>query len=213
MIEYLKPFVKSFIIFFLATLPLSLLLSCFVLMMWTVFDLSTSGPTASTSWLLEFFSHGGGFILCLVSPSLILALAISLGLVSGQIIAVKRVHSQGTKKSLDNHQTRKVEVNYPYRKTFQLCLEAIKELGNCKIRKTDSSRGIIEARTGISLRTYGDNISFEIQQLDNERTQVEISSRPMWWPTIVDYGRNLENVEKIKSFLQEQNVSHSQTAS
>jgi len=32
-------------------------------------------------------------------------------------------------------------------------------------------------------------------------TQVEVSNRPAMCTTVVDYGRNLENVENIISFL------------
>jgi hypothetical protein len=136
-----------------------------------------------------------------------------VGTVSGHVIAVRRVSPKEIENSLRVHYTRKIGVDYPYRQTFQLCLQGIKELGNCKVRRTDSRSGIIEARTGFSLRTYGDTILFKIQRLDGDRTQVEVSSRPTWRPTIVDYGRNLENVEKIISFLQEKNASNSQTAS
>jgi hypothetical protein len=52
-------------------------------------------------------------------------------------------------------------------------------------------------------KTFGDVISFEVRKIDNDRTQIKVSSRPAVRRTLVDYGKNLENMEKISSFLKE----------
>ena len=54
----------------------------------------------------------------------------------------------------------------------------------------------------MSWKTWGYIISFEVRKIDNDRTQIKVSSRPAVSTTLVDYGSNLENVEKIISFLE-----------
>lgn len=59
------------------------------------------------------------------------------------------------------------------------------------------------ARTSVNWKTWGDTISFEITGIDDESTAVKISSRPTSRTTIVGYGKNLENVKTIVSFIEE----------
>ncbi len=54
------------------------------------------------------------------------------------------------------------------------------------------------------MEDLGDVISFEVHRIDDDRTQVKVSSRPAVPTTLVDYGKNLENVERIISFLKKQ---------
>ncbi len=49
---------------------------------------------------------------------------------------------------------------------------------------------------------YVDLITVELRRIDENRTSVKISSRPMFYrATDIDFGSNLENVEEILSFL------------
>ncbi len=54
----------------------------------------------------------------------------------------------------------------------------------------------------VSWKSWGEIIAFDIHKT-NDVIQVEISSRSVVHTTLVDYGKNLENVEKIVSFLKE----------
>jgi len=105
------------------------------------------------------------------------------------------------------HQVRNVELRCSYDKAFSLCIEALGLIEKCKIEKEDLGPGKIVARTGATWKTWGDLISFEIRKAGKDEIVVELSSRPAVRMTMVDYGKNLENVETITAFLRE----HSKT--
>jgi hypothetical protein len=62
--------------------------------------------------------------------------------------------------------------------------------------------GKIMARSFVNWKTWGDTISFDITGISDEKTAVKVTSRPTASSTIVDYGKNLENVKTIVSFLE-----------
>lgn len=96
-----------------------------------------------------------------------------------------------------------IELLLSFERVFDLCVESLKLIHKCKIEKEDRSQGTIDARAGMTWRTFGDRISFRVFKIDDSRTEVEVSSRPVVKSTLVDYGKNLENIERITSFLQE----------
>ena len=126
---------------------------------------------------------------------------IILGLLQSR--TVKKIAGNVSEKSMATHQTRDIKLQLPYDKTFDLCIKSIGEINKCKIQERERSKGIITAKTSVNWKTWGDTISFEITKIDNENTAVKISSRPTTKTTIVDYGKNLENVKAIVSFIDE----------
>jgi len=99
------------------------------------------------------------------------------------------------------HQVRNVELLLPYDKAFDLCVESLSLTKKCEIQDENRSQGKIFAKAGTTWKTWGDVISFEIRKTGNDRIQVEVSSRPAMSTTLVDFGKNLENVETIVGFL------------
>jgi hypothetical protein len=97
---------------------------------------------------------------------------------------------------------RNVELRLPYHEVFDLCIDSLNLIKRSKIREENRSQGKIVARGGITWKTWGDVISFSIRNTGNDGIQVEVSSRPALRWTLVDYGKNLENVERILSFLE-----------
>jgi len=122
--------------------------------------------------------------------------------------SVKRMPFGKSKEAMDVHHVRNIELRVSYDKAFDLCIESLNLIKRCKIRKEDRSQGKVDARAGMTWKTLGDVISFDVRKIDNDRTQIEVSSRPAVRTTLVDYGKNLENVEKIIRFLKE----HRETA-
>lgn len=118
--------------------------------------------------------------------------------------SVKRMPSGKSEEAMDVHHLRNVELWLPYDKVFNLCVESLRLIKKCKIQKEDISQGKIVAKASMTWKTWGDVISFDVRKIDNDRTQVIVSSRPAVRTTLVDYGKNLENVERISSFLKEQ---------
>jgi hypothetical protein len=115
--------------------------------------------------------------------------------------SVKRVAKDVSQDSFDVHQKRTVLLHVPYEIAFDLCREALSVFISCKIKEENRAAGKVKARTGISSNTLGCIISCEIQKVGDQLTRIEVSSRPIVRAALVDYGENLENVEKINEFL------------
>lgn len=49
--------------------------------------------------------------------------------------------------------------------------------------------------------TWGERIEFTLTPVDAARTVVRIESRSRLRTTLVDYGQNFENVEKLRTLL------------
>ena len=118
--------------------------------------------------------------------------------------SVKRILPEKPKPSMGVHHVRNLELQVSYDKVFDLCIESLNLIKRCKIRKENRPQGKIDARAGITWKTWGDVILFDVRKIDIDRTQIIVSSRPAVRTTLVDYGKNLENVERISSFLEEQ---------
>ncbi|MBI5675219.1 MAG: hypothetical protein HZC48_05225 [Nitrospirae bacterium] len=116
--------------------------------------------------------------------------------------AVKKIAGDISEKSMRTYQVRNMELQLPYDKTFDLCIKSLKLISRCRVQEEDRSQGKIIARSSINWKTWGDTISFDITGISNEKTAVKVSSRPTARSTIVDYGKNLENVKTIVSLLE-----------
>jgi len=80
---------------------------------------------------------------------------------------------------------------------FNEALNALKVLG-FEIKKTDKTEGLIEAKKGASIWTWGENIKISVISL-KKGCSVYVESRVKY--QIVDYGKNRENVVKILTEL------------
>lgn len=116
--------------------------------------------------------------------------------------AVRKISGSTSRESMSTLQDRNIKLNLPFERAFDLCLESLGLISRCSVMEKDRSRGKIMARSSVNWKTWGDTISFEIACTGSEETDVRVSSRPTSWSTIVDYGKNLDNVEKIMTFLQ-----------
>ena len=122
-----------------------------------------------------------------------------LGFLHGR--AVKKIGDGkfGDETGVDH--TRSIELNLPYDCVFDLCIRSLGLITNCKVLEEDRANGIIIAKAGINWKTWSDKVSFYINGIGNNRTNVNVSSRPTARTTIVDFGKNLDNVESIVSFI------------
>jgi hypothetical protein len=98
---------------------------------------------------------------------------------------------------------RNIELLLSFERVFDLCVESLRLIPKCKIEEENRFQGIINAHAGMTWKTWGDRISFRISKIDGSKTEVEVSSRPIVKTTLVDYGKNLENIERITTFLKE----------
>ena len=70
-----------------------------------------------------------------------------------------------------------------------------------KVKTKDSLGGRINAKAGMSWKTWGEIITFSVNKKDENVMQIEISSRPSVRTTLVDYGKNIANVNSIVNYL------------
>ena len=80
-------------------------------------------------------------------------------------------------------------------------MESLSSIRKCKIRNREFSQGKIVAKVGLTWKSWEDVVSVDVSKMDDDRTQVEVSSRPALRTALVDNGKNLENVQKIAKFL------------
>ncbi len=106
-------------------------------------------------------------------------------------------------EALDVKHERKLIVPLPYDHVFNLCLDSLTEIKKSKINKLDRDKGKIRARAGMTPKTLGDRIRLKVEKIDDEKTRVIVRSEPVSPTTAVDYGKNLENVERITAYLEE----------
>ena len=128
-------------------------------------------------------------------------LVISVIMGSLHIHSVQKIAPELTEEAYGIHHVRNIRLQMPYDSAFGLCIKSLIPIKNGKVRELDHTQGKIIAKTSINWKTWGDTIIFDITEADNGYTDVKVSSRPTARTTLVDYGKNLENVEKIISFL------------
>jgi len=156
------------------------------------------------------------YLLLIALPVVILGIAID--------IFKHRLYlsSKGAGNSEDKYllnQLRTITLNVPIHKADDLCVASLKELPRCRIKRETRFSSRIVATTGWSIfyvglyernlfhTTFGEIITFDIIKLDDNQTSVTLRSRPRFpIPLIlVDYGKNLRNIEKIYSYLEKNN--------
>lgn len=74
-------------------------------------------------------------------------------------------------------------------------LEANTQFGQVRV---DPASGMVLARARVSWASFGEKIECRVQPLDGS-SQVEIRSRPWLSTTLIDYGKNRENVRRIRA--------------
>ncbi|MEN8263788.1 MAG: hypothetical protein ABFR82_10020 [Nitrospirota bacterium] len=138
------------------------------------------------------FGTISGLLFGLTASSLLMFLHISL---SRKAVPEKKDYD------LAVHQKDHVKVPLPLNETFILCLESLHTINKCKIEAQTLFQGKITARAGLNWKTWGDIISLKLKKINNDTTYVYISSRPYARTTLLDFGKNLQNVWKIKEYL------------
>ncbi len=114
---------------------------------------------------------------------------------------VRQIRSGESEEALGVHHVRRVELRLPYEEAFDLCISSLNAVKKGRIRREDRPSGRIEAKAGMTWVSWGEVISFDLRRIDENRTRVEVSSRPVLRTTLVDLGKNLENVERIAGTL------------
>lgn len=119
------------------------------------------------------------------------------------LLSERKINAQEGQSSTGVHHTRTMTLNLPYEEAFRLCLQSVGHLHEAKIVNEDRHTGKIKAASGMTWKTWGDTITFQLQTVNKETTTVEFSSKPKVPGTLVDYGKNFQNVQTIEEVLAE----------
>jgi hypothetical protein len=146
-----------------------------------------------------------------------LSLAIRMGVVAGVLfglmmaIALTAVHWWSMRKRgfdpdakgsrVDARES--VALALPPEEAIARCRAALEANPHFRDVRVDPAAGTVNARSRMSWASFGEVIECRVRPGDGGST-LEIRSRPAVRSTIVDYGKNRENVERIRTFLAQQ---------
>ncbi len=84
-------------------------------------------------------------------------------------------------------------------RTFDLVLDGLERVKKCEITMEDREAGRIEAEAGQTWKSWGEAITAEIRQTESGGTRIAVSSRSKVKTTLIDFGKNQENIRAILS--------------
>ena len=90
-----------------------------------------------------------------------------------------------------------MEVRGAKEKLFQLALSSLAEFDKLEIKNQDPEQGIIEAETGQTWKSWGEQVRIRFEAVSPDQTRVEAASRSAVKTTLIDFGKNRENVQRI----------------
>jgi len=117
-------------------------------------------------------------------------------------MSVKKIAGDDPEGSSGVHQQREIEIPRTFDESFDFCIRSLDSISRSRVIKKNHSLGRIIAEAGLNWKTWGDTISFEISDTGEGSSRIRISSRPAARTTIVDFGKNLQNINRIVSFLE-----------
>jgi len=127
-----------------------------------------------------------------------LPMTIILSLV--QVYYLNKTGNTGAKVTLVNE--REVELDGSKREVMDICRHALDVIESCSLLERNEGEGLLRAKAGRSLYSWGENIVIHVQEVQDHRHKVTITSAPAVKTTVIDYGKNLDNVNRIVQFLQ-----------
>lgn len=94
------------------------------------------------------------------------------------------------------------EVEYPFsiKTVFTAIIDAVPNIEGLELDGADEISGRVTFKTGVSLASWGENISVQLIQVSNARTKMQIMSTPktgIMFGGAMDMGKNRKNIEKI----------------
>jgi hypothetical protein len=71
-----------------------------------------------------------------------------------------------------------------------------------KVNEADESSRSVELKVGISFKSWGERVRIELAPEGESSTRAKVSSKPSLGTTMVDYGKNQDNVNRVVAWLQ-----------
>jgi uncharacterized protein (DUF1499 family) len=140
-------------------------------------------------------------------------IGLSAGLFFGLFLAafVTAAHHWRLKKTGMNPATTDTRVDVQERITLPLpsdqalalCRPAVTQVPRASDVQVDAATAMVAARVGMSWASFGEHIECRVTPAEGAAV-VSIRSRPVLATTIADYGKNRENVERIRAYMARQ---------
>ena len=131
-----------------------------------------------------------------VDGSIFAGFLFGLFIVSMEFISDRMLKARGINYSDSNvNQKRKLKINKNISDIVSSYKRALSSLNKPKVLEEDMD--MVLAKTGISWKSFGEVVSISATPINDESTIIEIASRPSLRSTVMDYGKNIENVEVL----------------
>lgn len=95
----------------------------------------------------------------------------------------------------------KLELRCGFEAAFQKCIDSLNKSGATIVTK-NVELGHIHAQTDITIWSFGESVNIFIVQQDEKTALVDITSEPRVKTTLLDYGKNKRNVDRLVKLLQ-----------
>ncbi|MDY6896928.1 MAG: hypothetical protein SWZ49_02480 [Cyanobacteriota bacterium] len=153
-------------------------------------------------WMGIVYSFQFGNVYTALTTAAIAGIVFGLIMAAFSYFADQRLQKKGIDTSNTSpRQFRKISVNGTVSEAIAVSEKAILSLNRAVIKEKDLAAGTIKAKTKMSWKSFGEVIKISTQTLGNGQILVEIKSSPFIPTNVIDYGKGLENVETIVSYI------------
>jgi len=118
----------------------------------------------------------------------------------------RKITGRNDKEIYKVRQRRNLTLLLNYRKAFECCQEAVNELNPAKIKEESPENGVIKFRTRMKWDAFGEIITINLKKINENLTEVEISTRPIPPTILAGSGYSWKYVEDICNYLKERDV-------
>ena len=187
-----KRFYGQRILFFIA------IYSCVIGIIVGIFEIIKVPKNKYTEFYKIILGFLGGSALILSSLYLILMTDTSLFIKLTSIFAILFFSIAIIKgiKRINIEQGKEIIVDLDYDDAFEKTKRVL-ILIKAKVTKDSKNDGIIIAETGLSWKSFGENLLLKLKRVGSKQTQIKILSKPKVRTTMIDFGKNFENVERF----------------
>jgi hypothetical protein len=94
-----------------------------------------------------------------------------------------------------------ITVPRPIDDAYAQAVSAPEAFPRAKLKEADEQARRVELKVGMSFKSWGERVTIELAPEGDGATRAEIGSRASLGTTMVDYGKNYDNVQRVKDWL------------
>lgn len=84
---------------------------------------------------------------------------------------------------------------------YQRALSATEAFKKAKLSDSDEQSHRVELKVGMSFKSWGEKVIIQLEPESDDSTRAAVSSQASLGTTMVDYGKNHDNVQQVKAWL------------